>query len=457
MTFIVRLFAVLLTAGFCFSGLTLHAQETTDERTGISLETDWETAESESAPEDEETWFSRLPVHYRAFARESLFSNVTGGDQKRVFSASSTRLRGEAVWNSEHVKAEVSANLDYVIGNRMDSPEAWLILRSRVRNRAMSLETVNDHPDFIVKADIHRLNIAYRTESLTLSAGRQVISWGEGRFYNPMNLVSPVSIFLMDMEDIPGQDLINIHYYFNSYDSVQFVAVPYTRNDSRHTSRLKSADTNALARFKGTFGNADLVFVGGRHFHSSVWGLESTVTAWDAAFRFAYLGRQEDLEKVSDSISRKAAHQIILGVSYAFWKGKIRTNAEVFANSAYHSGDGDIAELHQREALTAAGIEKPVMDDDAFFRTSGRIFTRNPYLIQLSAGGQVTDTVNLDVFLIGDPVGKSLIYGPSVSWSFSNEGILSAGARLYGFGRDSENAEFKGGNPMVFGLARVYF
>jgi hypothetical protein len=271
-----------------------------------------------------------------------------------------------------------------------------------------------------------------------------------------MNLVSPVSIFLMDIEDIPGQDLVNIHYYVNLYDSVQFVAVPYTRNDSRHLSKLSSLDTNALLRYKGTFGNADVVLVGGQHFHSAVWGFESTVTMWDAAFRIAYLGRQEDLDKVSDSISRKVSHQGILGVSYAFFKGKVSTAAEIFFNSAYHSGDEDIQNERQTESMVAAGFQEPIENDEAFFRTSGRIFTRNPYLVQFSVGGGITEILNLSVFSIADPVGKSIIYGPSISYSFSDEGIFTAGARLYGLGRDSENAEFKGGNPMIFGLVRVY-
>lgn len=399
----------------------------------------------------------KIPIYYGGFIRQ-LFSNMRINHyyRKRNEIVSETRARGEIGYESGPFELYLAANADVQFTNRPNSPVYPYFWKSRIRNRAFSMEYEHDYTDYLVKADVHRLTFAYRDGPVNIVIGRQAISWGEGRFFNPMDLVTPLGIFLLDVEDVPGADAVNAQYYFNSYNSIQLVVAPYRRMDEPNLGLLNSEDANALIRFKGTYKNLDYVFVGGRHFRSDVGGFELSYSKYGAVWKFSYLGRKDDEDFYKDYLAQRMSHQIVAGVSYAF-EGKIRTSAEFFVNTGHHDNDHVLMTSYQNEAEVAVGYENPRYPDSDFFRTNGRIMTRNPYFLQTSVGGEVIPLVNMDVFAIWDIRGKSVVYGPSVSYSFSDEGTAMVGARLFGYGDDNSRAEFGGMQSQVFGLIRYHF
>lgn len=398
------------------------------------------------------------PYHWGGFFRQGIsgLKPYYPYDKGYTDLTSESRLRLEAEYSEGPIEAEISGNADFLFTNHPESPAFRPLYAARVRNRALSLETIQEKRDYIIRGDIHRMSLAYKMPDFHVTAGRQAISWGEGRLLNPMDLITPVGPLIQDLEDVPGADAINASYFFNSYDSLQLVVVPYTRADNRDVGKLRSEDATALVRFKGTYGNLDLVFLGGQQHRSYVWGSELNLTVWDAGFRFAYLGRQENEEFHTDYQALEDTHQFVLGASYAFW-GELRTNFEVFFNSRPYEDDPEIPELRSRESEIATGREDPQELDPTFFRTSGRILTKNPYLVQASVGYDFTDLLTADLFAIWDPEGGSLLYGPQISYNAANEIIIVAGARLYKIGKHPEEAEFTGAPPQAFIYMRWHF
>jgi len=398
------------------------------------------------------------PYHFGGFFRQSIqgLKPFYPLDKKYTDITSGSRLRLRAEYDEGPFQAELSGNGDFLFTNHPQSPAFAPLYASRIRNRLLSMETIQDHGDYLIRGDIHRFNAAYKGADFHLTLGRQAISWGEGRLLNPMDLITPVGPLIQDLEDVPGADAINTSYFFNSYDSIQLVIAPYTRSDERDLGRLRSQDSTAIIRYKGTFGNLDMVFLGGRQHRSYVWGTELNITIWDAGFRFAYLGRQEDEKFHTDYLAQEDTHQFVLGASYAFW-GELRTNLEFFYNSRPYGEDPYIPEQQQKELEVASNQSDPELSDESFFRTKGRILTRNPYLVQASVGYNITELITGDLFAIWDPEGGSVLYGPQFSFNASNEIIIVAGARLYSLGSHPEEAEFQGAPPQAFLYMRWHF
>ena len=376
--------------------------------------------------------------------------------------ASYTRLRLGTAYKGDKIEMEASGNGDFIFANYKDTHEFQYLWMSQNRNRMMFMEKIHDENDYLVRADVHRLNVSYNTNKLKLKLGRQSISWGQGRFINPLDLITPTGPFILDMEDIQGADGIDANWYLNSTDFVEMVITPYRRLDDPDLGELYYRDTNALLRYKATFKDADIMVLGGHHFHSWVWGGDINLTKWDASFRAGYLGRAErDLSQYAYydeyDLPPQVSHQGVLGASYAFAKGKYRVNFESFFNSSY-TGDGNepaLAEHQKQEGLASSGFTQPIREDQSFFRSKGRIITKHPVLLELSLGTEFTDLLSGNLVLIHDPVGKSEFVSPSLSYNFHDEGTLVVGAHL--FGNHGTEGEFRGAKPSAFFFIRWHF
>jgi len=380
---------------------------------------------------------------------------------QRYPSSSRSTLGIGFLYEKKKIKIEIQGRGDYVISNYTDSKLFDSVWNSRIRNRLFYMEHNQRTDSYFRSAYIHRMSFTYNTEKHKISIGRQAISWGQGRFLNPLDLVTAVGPFIIDLEDIPGADAVNYTYYLSSMNMLEGVIVPYRRYDRPNLQKLYYKDTNSLMRFKATAGNLDYFIVAGYHFHSWVAGFDLNYTAFGASFRFAYLGRaEENLSKyqhyVSDDLPPSVSHQAVLGASYTFFK-KLRTNFEIFGNSAYYSRDPALKENAKDEKIISLGFLPPQENDSSYFRTSGRIITKNPVLIEASFSFEATDLLNLSLLYIGDPVGKSAMYGPGIGYSLSDESIIQIGGWTFILPADREKAEFGDAEPMAYAFLRWHF
>lgn len=75
---------------------------------------------------------------------------------------------------------------------------------------------------------LHRLDrlwLGYSNEKTVIRFGRQALSWGNGLFYAPMDLVNPFDPATIDTEYKAGDDMLYAQYLRNSGDDVQGAAV----------------------------------------------------------------------------------------------------------------------------------------------------------------------------------------------------------------------------------------
>jgi len=406
------------------------------------------------------------PFEYGGFIRETVHGIKNPGPEisgvsRNFLLSSQTTLRLGAKYKNENWTVNGEGNLSGIFGNYMDSPLFNFLWMGRVRNRFLFVDDYELHNSYIVRKEVHRLSVSYATSKIKVTVGRQAISWGQGRFLNPIDLITPVGPFILDMEDIPGADCLSFSYYLSSFNLIDVVIVPYRRMDRARTGKMTSKDTNAIVRFKGTRDNLDYMLVAGTHFHSAVWGFDLSLTKWDASFRAAYLGRaEEELSQypyyTGENLPPSVVHQVVIGFGYAFFK-KLRTNMELFYNSGPYSRD-EALRLNSGDAqIFESGLVRPRNEDGSYFRTEGRIMTEHPLLVELSLGFDVTDFLAFTVFALADPEGRSAYYGPSLSYSLSDEAVLVAGAQLFSAPADAQNSEFAGVESIGYAFLRWHF
>jgi hypothetical protein len=128
-------------------------------------------------------------------------------------------------------------NADYqLVGLHGDSlglgsglPPATGIALNRLPNDDRRLFNLTDViSDSGKNAVLHRLDrlwLGYTTEKTVVRFGRQTLSWGNGLFYAPMDLVNPFDPATIDTEYKAGDDMLYGQYLRDSGDDVQGAVV----------------------------------------------------------------------------------------------------------------------------------------------------------------------------------------------------------------------------------------
>ncbi len=117
---------------------------------------------------------------------------------------------------------------------------------------------------------IDRLAISYASEKAVLRLGRQALSWGNGLFYAPMDLVNPFDPATIDTEYKAGDDMLYLQYLLDSGDDVQ---VAYVARRDPESGDVVNAVSTAAAKYHGFVGDAELDVLVAEHYDDTVLGI----------------------------------------------------------------------------------------------------------------------------------------------------------------------------------------
>ena len=159
------------------------------------------------------------------YPRNSVYSNLIGSssrthllDNRWKFSANhlSWDLKVDYQLQGVHGDRQLLAG---IYGNStssaIDDDSRWFDLT----------HTLSDDENDLVLHRLDRLNIGHTTEHTVLRFGRQVVSWGNGLFFNPMDFFNPFDPTALDKEYKSGDDMLYGQYLFNSGADLQGVWV----------------------------------------------------------------------------------------------------------------------------------------------------------------------------------------------------------------------------------------
>jgi hypothetical protein len=120
---------------------------------------------------------------------------------------------------------------------------------------------------------VHRLDrlwVGYTSEKFVVHLGRQALSWGNGLFYAPMDLVNPFDPVTIDTEYKIGDDLLYLQYLQDNGSDVQGALV-VRRNYL--SGEVESDSATTAVKYHGFMGEGEFDVLVARHYQDDVLGL----------------------------------------------------------------------------------------------------------------------------------------------------------------------------------------
>ena len=139
-----------------------------------------------------------------------------------LYGSSSIDAQADARLNLKWRNAGWRFNADYqLVGLHSE----FLRLPNDDRRLFNLTDVISDSSEDALLHRLDRLWLGYSNEKVVVRFGRQALSWGNGLFYAPMDLVNPFNPETIDTEYKAGDDMLYAQYLRDSGDDVQAAAV----------------------------------------------------------------------------------------------------------------------------------------------------------------------------------------------------------------------------------------
>jgi hypothetical protein len=129
---------------------------------------------------------------------------------------------------------------------------------------------IKDNADTVLLHRIDRMTVGYASEKAVIRLGRQVLSWGNGLFYAPMDLVNPFDPAAVDTEYKTGDDMLYGQYLRDSGDDIQ---AAYVVRRNLITGDIDSDESTAAIKYHGIAGELEYDLLAAQSHGDTVLGL----------------------------------------------------------------------------------------------------------------------------------------------------------------------------------------
>lgn len=238
-------------------------------------------------------------------------------------------------------------------------------------------------------AALHRLDrlvIGYTSEKTVVRFGRQALSWGNGLFYAPMDLVNPFDPAAVDTEYKSGDDMLYLQYLRDNGDDVQ---AAYVARRDPLSGDVESEQATAAIKYHGFLGETEYDLLFAENYGDTVVGIGAGKSVGGAVWRGDLVVTRSDDD---------TSVQIVTNVSYSWnWFDRNMSGAiEYFYNGfGQESGDYDPVSLGDN-----ADLIKRITRGELF--SVGRHYLAGSVMIEMTPLWGLTPTILANV---GDPSG----------------------------------------------------
>jgi len=129
---------------------------------------------------------------------------------------------------------------------------------------------------------LDRLSLSYTGERVVVRAGRQALSWGNGMFYAPMDLVNPFDPTAVDTEYKAGDDMLYAQVLRGNGDDLQFA---YVARRDPVTGDAGAATATTALKYHGLAGDHEFDILLARHYEDDIAALGGSLTLGGAIAR----------------------------------------------------------------------------------------------------------------------------------------------------------------------------
>lgn len=243
---------------------------------------------------------------------------------------------------------------------------------------------------------IDRLYLDQEFSFGTLVIGRQRISWGTGRVWNPTDIFNPINPADFGKIEKDGADAVSMKFYLGQLTDIQVV----------YNSEYHFESSNYAARFRTDILGYDLAVLGGSLDREMIAGGDFAGNVWTAGIRGEAL--------VSQDPAKSGGYYVnwILGMDYQF------TDKLYGLFEYYHNGEGT--------------LDKAKYDIIGLYE--GRILNVAKDYLALSGTYQLTPLVTVALSSISNFSDGSGYLAGTITYSASNNASVALGS-LYTFGK----------------------
>jgi hypothetical protein len=245
---------------------------------------------------------TKLRITGQTYAGDSLFRDLVG--------SSSADAAGELRLNFSAKKSRWSFHADYQLLGLYSEflPFGMPSDDARLFNLTKTFSEGTDN------AWLHRLDrlwAGYTSDKMVVRVGRQALSWGNGLFFHPMDLVNPFDPTTIDTEYKTGDDMAYAQYLRENGDDIQGAAV--FRRDPV-TGDAESDQGTVALKYHGFAGDREFDVLVAENYGDTVMGLGGVTSIGGAVWRAdVVVTDAEDDTRV----------EVVTNLSYSWmWGGK---------------------------------------------------------------------------------------------------------------------------------------
>ncbi len=289
------------------------------------------------------------------------------------------------------------------------------------RRRFMDLtKSIDEGRGHILTHRLDRLSVTYTPDWGTFSLGRQVVTWGNGIIFNPMDLLNPFAPTDIDRDYKVGDDMVSLIFLLGERDELQILYVP-RRNPESH--RLGGDQYSVGAKVHVSRGEYEFDFMTAKHFKDAVIAVGATGYLKNAAWRvdgtWTFL---DDRSNNPDYLS------LVGNIDYSWqWGGKNVYGALEF----YFNGLGN---RRYGNALLDPDVTERLERGELF--VLGRPYLSGLLRVELHPLFNAYFTV---INNISDPSG---VIQPRVVWDFAKNLQMMVGGNFFYGGSETEFGGF---------------
>lgn len=246
--------------------------------------------------------------------------------------------------------------------------------------------------------------------------GRQMISWGVGRIWQPTDLFNPINPANFSKFEKDGADALSVTYYLGNFTDVNVV----------YNFRENWEDGNYGARFRTNYSEYDISAIAGYFDKNITLGASFAGNLFDAGVRGegVFAANKDDID--SNYV------KFILGIDYQF-------TSKLYGLLEYkYNGRGTTC----RSCYDLQGLFE------------GRLINVGKYYLAGQASYQIHPLVTASITSTANLTDKSGYISANIGYSAIENLQLSLAAMVF-FGK--ENSEFANYPPALYFVAEYYF
>lgn len=191
-------------------------------------------------------------------------------------------------------------------------------------------DIIEENGKSLVLHRLDRLTVSYTSEKTVVRFGRQALSWGNGLFYAPMDLVNPFDPAAVDTEYKSGDDMLYFQYLRDNGDDVQGAYVA-RRNPSNRD--IESGQSTTAFKYHGFLGEAEYDLLIAENYGDKVAGIGAGKSIGGAVWRGDIVVTHTDADTTV---------QLVTNVSYSWiWFDRNMSGAVEYFYNGFGQEAGD--------------------------------------------------------------------------------------------------------------------